>query len=107
MRRLLRRIVYALEDASRATHVLLVLAAVIAVGTLGLLIVGLNEDALRHTLSHWTGEDDLREQIKGTAALAWLRLFGFPPRTDPYVPLAHSGLPPYGVNTFLEQEVEP
>ena len=66
-----------------------------------------NQDALRHILSHWTGEEDLREQIKGTVALAYLKLTRLPSRTDPFVPIAHTGLSPYGVNTFLEQEAEP
>jgi hypothetical protein len=39
-------------------------------------------------------------------ALAYLRLTQPPPRTDPLVPIAHTGVSPYGVNTFLEQEVE-
>ena len=65
------------------------------------------EDTVRHILSHWTGEEDLQEQIKGTVALAFLRLTRLPPRTDPFVPVAHTGLSPYGANTFLEQEVEP
>jgi uncharacterized protein (DUF427 family) len=66
----------------------------------------LNHKALRHTLAHWTGEEALREQLKGTLALAALRLTRLPPRTDPYLPIAHTGVCPYGINTFLEQEVE-
>lgn len=82
-------------------------------GALGLaivLIVGagwLNRQAIRHTLAYWTGEEALWEQIKGTAALGLLRLRYGEPHTDPYIPMAHTGLSPYGVNTFLEQEVEP
>ncbi|TEU15864.1 MAG: hypothetical protein E3J25_03360 [Anaerolineales bacterium] len=81
-------------------------------GLLGLLVlaVGLSlvasQDSVRHTLSHWTGEEDLGEQIKGTFALLYLRLTRPRPRTAPFVPIAHAGLCPYGVNTFLEQEAE-
>ena len=66
-----------------------------------------NRVAIRHNLSHWTGEEDLREQIKGTLALLYLRVSRLPPRTDPFVPIAHTGNSPFGVNTFLEQEAEP
>ncbi len=63
-------------------------------------------DHIRDTLAHWTGEEDLVEQLKGTAVLALLRFTRRPPQTDPYAPIEHTGIPPYGVNTFLEQEVE-
>jgi hypothetical protein len=66
----------------------------------------LNRHGIRHTLARWTGEEVLWEQVKGTVALGLLRLRYGAPRTDPYLPMAHVGLPPYGVNTFLEQEVE-
>ncbi len=62
---------------------------------------------IRATLAHWTGEEALWEQLKGTGALAVLRLTQPAPRTDPYIPMAHTGLNPYGINTFLEQEAEP
>ncbi|MHB0857526.1 MAG: cellulase family glycosylhydrolase [Anaerolineae bacterium] len=69
--------------------------------------LGLSLPALRYTMSRWTGEEAFTEQVKGTLALAWLRLTRTPPRTDPYVPVAHAGVSPYGVNTFFEQEAEP
>ncbi len=62
---------------------------------------------IRTRMRNWTGEEDLKQQIKGSLALAWLSLTRPEPRTDPYVPLQHAGLSPYGVNTFLEQEAEP
>jgi len=61
---------------------------------------------IRDTLSHWTGEEDLVEQIKGTVALVYLRLAHPPPRTDTFIPIAYSGVCPYGINTFLEQEAD-
>ncbi|MFO7918206.1 MAG: cellulase family glycosylhydrolase [Anaerolineae bacterium] len=64
-------------------------------------------EAIRLTLSHWTGEEDLKEQIKGTLALAYLKLTHRASETDPFTPMPHTGISPYGVNTFLEQEAEP
>jgi len=61
---------------------------------------------LRDTMAGWTGEEALLEQIKGTLALAYLRLTQPVPETAPMVPIEHTGLAPYGVNTFLEQEAE-
>jgi len=69
-------------------------------------VLYLRQDAVRRTLSHWTGEEDLGEQIKGTFALLYLRLTRRPPETDPLIPIAHTGVCSYGVNTFLEQEAE-
>ena len=39
-------------------------------------------------------------------ALILLKLTQPPVETRPYTPMAYTGLNPYGVNTFLEQEVE-
>ena len=58
-------------------------------------------------LATWTGEEDYLEQLKGTVSLLSLRLTGPHPETQPYVPIAHAGVNPFGINTFLEQEVEP
>ncbi|MBN1399398.1 MAG: cellulase family glycosylhydrolase, partial [Anaerolineae bacterium] len=88
----------------RVVHFLLALLGVcLACG----LWIYLNRPFVRHILAHWTGEDDLVEQIKGVGALVYLRLVQSPPRTDAYVPIAHTGVSPYGVNTFLEQEADP
>ncbi|NLT74428.1 MAG: cellulase family glycosylhydrolase [Chloroflexi bacterium] len=57
------------------------------------------------SLASLTGEEDLWEQIKGTGALALLSLQGAI-ETEPLTPMKHSGLSPYGINTFLEQEAE-
>ncbi len=60
----------------------------------------------RQTMAQWTGEEALKEQIKGSLALGFLKLTRKEPETAPYYPVAHSGFAPYGVNTFLEQEAE-
>ena len=54
----------------------------------------------------WTGEDDLSSQLYGLFQLA-----GNPlrpqPRTARYSPVDNAGVNPFGINVFLEQEVEP
>jgi hypothetical protein len=54
-----------------------------------------------------TGEEDTLEEIKGVTALALLNLTRHPLQTADLTPVAHTGVNPYGINTFLEQEVEP
>lgn len=58
------------------------------------------------TLRNWTGEQKLVEQIKGLGALLLIRLETPSLEVQPYVPVAHTGMNPYGINTFLEQEVD-
>jgi len=79
----------------------------IAVLVLVLLLVGLTYAGHRSgLLESWTGEVTLVEQLKGTAALALLKLSQPTPQTAPYTPMPYTGVCPYGVNTFLEQEAE-
>jgi hypothetical protein len=52
-----------------------------------------------------TGEDDLLPQVRGMAQLATNGLHPRP-RTAPDVPVAHAGVNPFGINVFLQQEVE-
>jgi len=59
-----------------------------------------------YVLRDWTGERKLVEQIKGIGALALIRLERPAPDVDPYLPVLHTGMNPYGINTFLEQEVD-
>ncbi len=58
------------------------------------------------TLRDWTGEQQLREQIKGLGALLLVKLEVPTVEVEPYEPIPHTGMSPYGMNTFLEQEVE-
>jgi polysaccharide biosynthesis protein PslG len=81
-----------------------VLPALLAILLALIGLVALRRDAIQYTLAHWTGEEEIVEQLKGTAALVVLRLTQPPPETDPLAPIAHAGVSPYGVNTFLEQE---
>ena len=62
---------------------------------------------IRSYLNSVTGEEDLREQVKGFGRLIVLRLTRPAPQLEPNAPMAHTGVSPFGINTFLEQEVEP
>jgi hypothetical protein len=62
---------------------------------------------IRAYLSSVTGEEDPWEQVKGLGRLVALRLTRPPLQLAPYTPMAHAGVNPFGINTFLEQEVEP
>ena len=57
-------------------------------------------------LYNWTGEEQFSAQIKGLSDLAADRMR---PRVHiaPDIPAAHSGVNPFGVNVFLEQEPDP
>ena len=56
-------------------------------------------------LFHVTGEESLPAQFRG--GLEWLGNLTRPqPETADFVPVANAGSNPFGVNTFLEQEVE-
>jgi polysaccharide biosynthesis protein PslG len=60
----------------------------------------------RSLLFNLTGEEALLPQIKGLSDLA-AGAMRPPLRTDDMAPVAHAGVNPFGVNVFLEQEVEP
>jgi hypothetical protein len=53
-----------------------------------------------------TGEEDFLPQLRGLSQLGVGRLRP-QPQTAPYAPVAHAGVNPFGINVFLEQEVEP
>jgi hypothetical protein len=55
---------------------------------------------------NWTGEEDLLPQVRGVFQLA-SNLTRPQPETKPDVPVSHTGVSPFGINVFLEQEVEP
>jgi hypothetical protein len=88
---------------SRKGRVLSLLTGLIVVLLLGLFCLG---GRLSSTMREWTGEQRLREQIKGLGALILIRLERPSPQVEPYVPIPYAGVNPYGINTFLEQEVE-
>jgi len=61
---------------------------------------------LRQLAFEVSGEEQLLAQARGLMQYAtnWTRPL---PDTRPDAPIAYSGVSPFGVNTFLEQEVEP
>ncbi len=61
---------------------------------------------ISRTLLNWTGEEDLLPQVRGVFQLA-SGLTRPQPETRPNVPVSHTDVCPFGVNVFLEQEVEP
>jgi hypothetical protein len=73
---------------------------------LACVVVVCSWDTLPRALRDWTGEQKLVEQIKGLGALLLIRLETPTLDVQPYVPVAHTGMNPYGINTFLEQEVD-
>ena len=52
-----------------------------------------------------TGEEDLLPQVRGMAQLA-TNILHSQPRTAPDMPVAHAGVNPFGINVFLNEEVE-
>jgi len=85
-------------------EIVIALLIVLALGGLGGYAAG---PRIRQAMSGVTGEEALLEQIKGVGALLYLRLTTKPLDTAPYEPIRYSGLSPYGINVFLEQEVDP
>jgi hypothetical protein len=57
-------------------------------------------------LLNWTGEEDPLPQVRGLFQLA-SNLIRPQPETRADVPVSHAGVSPFGINVFLEQEVEP
>ncbi|MBN1979142.1 MAG: hypothetical protein JW918_17230 [Anaerolineae bacterium] len=54
----------------------------------------------------YTGEEGLPRQVKGMGQLATNMLYP-QPQTAPEAAVAHAGVNPFGINVFLDQEVEP
>jgi hypothetical protein len=57
-------------------------------------------------LFSWTGEEEPLGQARGALQLTG-NLLRPRPRSARYEPVAHAGVNPFGINVFLEQEVEP
>ncbi len=63
----------------------------------------------RNALSEWafsiTGEEEMNGQMRGVAQVA-MNVTRPYPTTEPHTPVVHAGVNPFGINTFLHQEVE-
>jgi len=83
------------------------IAAVLLLLSLSLVLaLWLLRTPIRAYLSSVTGEENTWEQVKGFGRLIMLRLTCPPLQLEPEIPIAHAGVNPFGVNTFLEQEVD-
>jgi hypothetical protein len=85
------------------------LAALIALALVGIAALGLdlmNEGRVYNYLWNVTGETAPFKQVLGFGQylMRWTRT---QPDTQPYARIDHTDVSPFGVNTFLEQEVEP
>lgn len=65
----------------------------------------LKREAIFSTLADWTGEQDPSYQARALGFLV-LSAFQAPRDTADYAPMPYTDIPPFGVNTFFEQEVE-
>ncbi|MBC7251518.1 MAG: hypothetical protein H5T62_14700 [Anaerolineae bacterium] len=85
-------------------RVAIILLSLALLGALTLFFV--QSRSIPDLLFHWTGESDTLPQVRGVFQLLsnWTRP---QPVTADLVPVAHAGVNPFGINTFLEQEVEP
>lgn len=82
------------------------LVAVVALAVVAAALAFAWREPLRRLAFEVSGEEQLLAQARGLVQYAtnWTRPL---PDTRPGAPIAHSGVSPLGVNTFLEQEVEP
>jgi hypothetical protein len=78
------------------------LAALLAVAA----AAALNRPALQAWMFSLTGEETLPGQVRGMWNLAG-DLIRPAPRLQPEAAIAHTGVNPFGINTFLQHEVEP
>lgn len=85
------------------------LAALLVLALIGALALGADlraEGRLYHALWELTGETEPLEQLLGFGQylVRWTRT---QPVTEPYAAIPLANVSPFGINTFLEQEVEP
>lgn len=78
---------------------ILVIAILLALGGF------LARDSINQTLADWTGEEEFEFQLKALGYLA-VSLTQPARETAPFAPMKYADLNPFGINTFLEQEVE-
>jgi hypothetical protein len=77
----------------------------LTLAVLALLTLSACQTPLSDLMFDCTGEEDWPRQVRGMTQLA-ANLLHPQPHTAPDVPMAHAGLNPFGINVFLEQEVE-
>jgi len=77
----------------------------LTLAVLALLTLSACQPPLSDLMFDYTGEEDWPRQVRGMTQLA-ANVLHPQPRTAPDVPMTHTGLNPFGINVFLEQEVE-
>ena len=70
------------------------------------LLLVVRRDDFQPLLANWTGEEDTGAQLKALYYLAGSKLTPAPDTAD-FAPMRYTDLPPFGINTFFEQEVQP
>ena len=91
---------------SKYRRVVIAAIVVIVLLTVGLALDLANHGLAWQTMWSLTGEEQPFAQMLGM--VDWLgNATREQPQTAPDVPIKHTGINPYGINTFLEQEVEP
>jgi len=65
----------------------------------------LARDSIHQTLADWTGEEELEWQLRGLYYLG-VSLLQPPYETADFAPMKYADVNPFGINVFLEQEVE-
>jgi len=94
------------ESASPIVRIALAAAAVLAIFAVLLGLDLTHQGVAWHLFWSLTGEELPLPQIRGM--VEWFgNLTRLPPDTAPLTPISNTGVNPYGVNTFLQQEVEP
>ena len=78
---------------------ILVIAILLALGAF------LARDSINQTLADWTGEEEFEFQLKALGYLA-VSLTQPARETAHFTPMKYAYVNPFGINTFLEQEVE-
>ncbi|MCC6801828.1 MAG: hypothetical protein IT319_03000, partial [Anaerolineae bacterium] len=95
------------QKQSPSRRSLLIAAGVLVLVGAALLALDLANHGLAwRVMWSLTGEEAPLAQVRGM--VEWLgNVTRDQPNTAPDVPIQHAGVNPYGINTFLEQEVEP
>jgi hypothetical protein len=88
-----------MSNVKRFLFAILLLAILLALTAL------IARDSIQQTLSDWTGEEELEFQLR---ALGYFAVSLTQPARElaPFAPMQYADLNPFGINTFLEQEVE-
>jgi hypothetical protein len=77
----------------------------LTLAVLALLTLSACQSPLADLMFTYTGEDKLPGQVRGLTQLA-TNILHPQPRTASDTPMAHAGVNPFGINVFLNQEVE-